>query len=286
MVVYNESNISIQLVWPGFKTYCPAWTAMLYCVGSPNATIQWSQLYTLPVSGGAPLSVVVIETYNDNEPILGTYPSALVRSTNVGNALNLSTSVSQVANDGNAANTQFIEATVSGDSASAVSVTNDASVVLGTAANPGSLTLANTFQVRFKDANGAVHTILTEDALNEIKLACAGANNLLFQDNTGVTLATIDGNGIHLNSGTFNFLAGHISRIVYTHIASVTSTAAFVNHNLGVTPDACILVPNDGTLSNGNFSAYYESSSMTSTQVKLQSNSVGGIPVGLWAIKF
>jgi hypothetical protein len=51
--------------------------------------------------------------------------------------------VSILVNDGNAANTQFIEATVLGDSASAVSVTNNGIFKLGTTANPGSFSIDN-----------------------------------------------------------------------------------------------------------------------------------------------
>lgn len=306
MVVYNESNISIQLQWAGFTTYCPAWTAMLYCVSTPKAQINWSQLYTLPASGGAPLSVVVVEAYNDNEPILGTYPSALVRSTNIGNSLNLSSSITSIANDGNAANTTIVEATVAGDGASAVKWTNDAQFKNGDATHPGSMTcdngnfttdgagnvfaggsitLANSKPLQLKVTGGTARAVLQADGSNQVKMSAIDANNIVFTDNQGTTLCVIDGNGFHLDVGSLFLLAGTLSRLVYTHINSVTSTAAFVNHNLGTTPDWCFLIPNDGTLSNGNFNAYYEKSSMTSTQVKLQSNSVGGIPVGLIAVK-
>lgn len=146
--------------------------------------------------------------------------------------------------------------------------------------------LSHSFPIGVVDSTATFRKTLFADNLDEIILACSKANNILFQDNAGNGLATIDGNGFHLIAGTLNFLAGHISRIVYTNIPSVTSTAAFFNHNLGTTPDACIIVPNDGFVTNAQFSAYYEKSSMTSTQVKLQTNSVSGISVGLWAIKF
>lgn len=322
MVVYNESNISIQLQWAGFTTYCPAWTAMLYCVGTPNATINWSQLYVLPVSGGAPISVVVIETYNDNEPILGTYPSALVRSTNVGNALNLATSSTNVANDGNTVQT-VVEATLAGSNSSNLFLRNDgtvtirqfvgavlttlfsitpgagggaSNVLLGDAAHQvealGTLLcdlgaiLKNGQALQWQNAGGIAKNVLVADGSNQVKVSAMDANNIIFQDNAGNPLFTMDGTGASLNAGTFHFLAGHISRLFYTAVPSVTTVAAFVAHGLGVVPDACWIMPNDGSLSTGNFNVYYEKSSMTSTQVKLQSNSASGIPAGLWAVKF
>src|SRR5258708_24249151 len=69
---------------------------------------------------------------------------SLVRQTNVGNSIKTAVvGTSTLVNDGNAANTQFIEATVLGDGASAVSLTNDAVLKLGTAAHPGSIGFDN-----------------------------------------------------------------------------------------------------------------------------------------------
>lgn len=290
MVVYNESSISIQLQWSGFTTYCPAWTAMLYCVGSPNALIEWSQLYILPVAGGgSPLSVVVVETFNDNEPILGTYPAPLVRQASISNNLNIGTSVSSLQNDNNASNTQIVEATVAGQGSSSVDMRNQGLLTLGNGSLPGQLALisqapnSGAYSDVIDLGNGAQIGVFGSAGV-DMQLDTSATGNLVSKAG-GVQQWHSNAGGFTLDNGSLFLLAGSLSRLKYTHIASVTTTAAFVNHGLGAVPDFCILIANDGTLSSGLFQAYYESSSMTSTQVKLQSNSVGGIPVGLIAVK-
>lgn len=144
MVVYNESSVSILLQWPGMQTYCPAWTAMLYCVQSPQALVTWQQQYILPVAGGgSPLSVVIVEAYGDNEPILGTYPAPLVRQASISNNLNIGTSVATVQNDNNATNTTFLEATVSGQGSSTFQGKNQGEIILGNGSVPGQLNIVS-----------------------------------------------------------------------------------------------------------------------------------------------
>lgn len=156
MVVYNESNINLKLAWGTFTTYCPAWMACLYCVSTNNVNIQWAQQSTL-ASNGSPLSQVLIEAYDANEPVIGTFPAALVRQTNIGNSVSTNvTSTGAIVNDGNPSNTSIIEATVSGDSSSAVKLSNDAIMTLGDTAHPGSLTVAGPI-------NAAASTDLVEN---------------------------------------------------------------------------------------------------------------------------
>lgn len=142
MVVYNESNISLQFTFQNGNTaYVPAWTAMLFHGPFGNVNVTWEQQTILSGGGAAPLSQVVVETYSCNEPIPGTFPAALVRQTNIGNSVPVSTSANAIINDGSVTNTNIVEATVSGDSASAVKITNNGAESLGTTANPGSLTI-------------------------------------------------------------------------------------------------------------------------------------------------
>src|SRR5438105_4444506 len=86
MLVYNESNINLQLTFSNnYTTYVPAWTAMLYCLnGLPSPVVSWKQ-YSQLTSSGAPISQIIVETFEPNEPVPGTYPAALVRQTNIGN---------------------------------------------------------------------------------------------------------------------------------------------------------------------------------------------------------
>lgn len=145
IVVYNESNINLQLQWGSFTTYCPAWVAMLYCVQTANVNINWSQLSVLPVPAGSssPISLVLVETYESFESIPGVFPAALVRQVNIGNSTPLSTSTNSIVNDGNVANTKIIEATVAGDSSSAVTLTNDGHLTLGDLTHTGSFSSDN-----------------------------------------------------------------------------------------------------------------------------------------------
>lgn len=144
LVFYNESNVSLILSFQnGGSAYLPAWTACIYCGNFGGQKIGYKQQSVI-VSIVNPISLVIIEAYHSDECILNIFPATLVRQTNVGNSIKTAqVGVSTLVNDGNAAATQFIEATVLGDSASAVSLTNDATFILGTAAHPGSVSFDN-----------------------------------------------------------------------------------------------------------------------------------------------
>lgn len=283
-----------------------------------SVTITPSHYYSnVATENNSPTNIVTVSILSAQEAQTNTYPLYTARMNTT-----VATIANTLTNIGNASPTVIVFIQPLGDSNSSgtFSLNNTGLMTLGDTSNPAEILLtaldndqmqlfgdllqmfngvalaialdntngiilANNLPLVTRDNANTNHTTLFQDALNEIILKASVANNILFEDKNGTTLATIDGNGIHLNAGSLAFLTGSISRHVYTHIASVTTTAAFVNHNLGVTPDYCILIPNDGVLSAGNFNAYYESSSMTNTQVKLQSNSAGGIPVGLIAIK-
>ena len=112
LVIYNESNVNLALTWGSFSTYCPAWTAMLYCITSNTVNINW-QIQSQLSSNNAPISQVIVEAYENAEPVLGTYPAPLMRNTNIGNAINVGAAATNIQNDGNAPGTQLIEATPS-----------------------------------------------------------------------------------------------------------------------------------------------------------------------------
>lgn len=144
LLFWNDSNIGLQLNWQnGYSSYLPAYTAILYCGNFGGPTVTWKQLFVLS-SPESPISKVVIEAYQSDECIYMKFPATLARQYNIGNSIKTQVvGVSTLVNDGNAANTQFIEATVLGDGTSAVSLTNNAVFRLGTAANPGSISLDN-----------------------------------------------------------------------------------------------------------------------------------------------
>src|SRR5438034_6562581 len=231
MVVWNESNISIQLTFQnGDTTYVPAWTARMFCGNFAGSTVTLAQHSTL-ISNQPPLSQVVVETFGSNEAIPGTFPATLSRQTNIGNAGTVLTAASSVQNDGNIAGSSLLEATVAGDVSSAVSLTNDAIFALGDAAHKGSLTAAGPVTIQ-----GSLH----------VSGSSVGATTTL--DGTPPNVST-DGSG-NVSVASLAFTVGKISRISY-FVASLTTSSANYAHGLGVLPDMVIGI-NRGTLSGAN----------------------------------
>src|SRR6266705_351065 len=196
MVVWNKSNISIQLNFQnGDTTYVPAWTARLFCGNYGGSTVTWSQHSTL-ASSGPPLSQVVVETFASDEAIPGTFPATLSRQSNIGNVVNtVGGTATAVQNDGNIAPTTFIESTVSGDSISSVTMTNSGILTLGSAARHGT--------IKFYDNFGASQNILKLNAANNTNLQNgAASDNLSINDQTGAPIAHfLLGTGISIISG-------------------------------------------------------------------------------------
>ena len=142
MVVMNESNVNLIFTFAnGDTTQVPAWQSRLYCRHDGNSDVKWAQ-QTVLVASGAPVSQVIVETFAQHEEIIEGYPAPLVRQTNVGNMVTtVGGGSSFVQNDSNAAGTSIVESTVLGDSGSAVSLTNDGVLTIGTAAHPGHVSL-------------------------------------------------------------------------------------------------------------------------------------------------
>jgi hypothetical protein len=88
-----------------------------------------------------------------------------------------------------------------------------------------------------------------------------------------------------ITAPAINYSIGSISGWVKTGPFTVTTTATFFNHGLGVVPDFVIPVLN-GTSSGGVFSCDVDYATLTSTQVKLSTNSAGGISIYILSIKF
>lgn len=130
-----------------------------------------------------------------------------------------------------------------------------------------------------------------ETFLDQIVSTAAGDANIT-SSSGNMTVAgglTVNGAGTalsvahNISCAQILLTTGSLSRIKYTKIASVTTTPTLFNHNLGTTPDFC-MVSVIGT-STGVFVVEWDDSSMTSTQVKLTSNSATGVAVGLIAFK-
>ena len=87
LLIYNESNISLQLNFQnGDTAYLPAWVGMLFPALTGSMTISWLQ-YAVLNSQQAPVQMVTVELFACGEQIPGVYPVAMHRQTNVGNAI-------------------------------------------------------------------------------------------------------------------------------------------------------------------------------------------------------
>ncbi len=211
IVFYNESNIGLKLTFSdGVTDILAPWTAQVYCLGAiPSPQIQFAQAYVL-VSTGAPVSLVIGIRYMPNEKVHGTFPIALARQTNVGNAINTVTTTNQVTNDGNPIVTTFIEATQVGNaSGSNVAMGNDGSFAFAQFVSsayqmylqgvPGAtpnLRYGKKLIVQAVDNNGANNSnILGIDSGGNLFLQNHSTNNqTVIYDKNGNAIATFDAN--------------------------------------------------------------------------------------------
>lgn len=295
MVVYNESNISLQFTFQsGATAYVPAWTAMLFHGPFGNVNVAWQQQTVLTGGGSAPLSQVVVETYACNEPLPGTFPAPLVRQTNIGNSVPLSTSATSISNDGNSANTSIIESTVSGDSGSAVSISNNGVVAIGTTANPGSITVKGTLSTDngafTTDGTGILEAVAFEPtgASSKPKISGDSSGNINIDVPAGTRIMQINGGGLDLTtSGTFDITAGTMhaaTAFKFSNSQTMSKISTFTgsgsgtyNHNLGTTP--AIVLPMCDI--SGSQTMGYDS--LTSTQVHITAGGGLSFKAFCWA---
>jgi hypothetical protein len=114
-----------------------------------------------------------------------------------------------------------------------------------------------------------------------LNIDSAGTGPVQFLVN-GVNIFQATASGPGLNSGkSYNLQVGSLSRMSIFQV-TVTNSAVFYNHGLGVIPDAILFV--NSSLHTTVLVPTYEFSSMTSTQVKMQAN--GSVDVTAIAIKF
>lgn len=272
LVFWNESNISLDLEFAdGSDMYLPAWYHRKKCGATGSVNIVWS-VNTQLASPQPPMSAVVVEAYASGEHAPNDGP--LVRQANVGNVLNtVGGSGTSIQNDNNLAGTSIVEATVAGDGASAVTLTNDAQMNLGSALHPGGLQMTG---------SGAFVKTPILAGLGGDNLAIEAANGFGTRFFSGGNfVGYIDATGLNLLLGTITLLTGSVSRISkFSGTAPNVSTA--FNHGLGAVPDI-VLLQVTGT-SNALSMVKYDVASLTSTQVSIVSDSSRAF-VGL-AIKF
>ncbi len=252
MLVYNESNVNVQLTFSNnYTTYVPAWTAMLYCLHDlPSPLVTWS-VYSQLTSSGAPISQVVIETFEVNEPVPGTYPAPLVRQTNIGNAVQtVATGASFLLNNGQPPGTNIITATPS-DAGSATWNADNSGNLTVKSDNAGTLTtLLQLIAGASPSVKLAATAVLTE-ALGNMKvdgtLESVGAATL------DSTLA-VTGTSTFTGDATFNGAGNGITVTnngLISGTLTVTGDATFNGAGNSVTLAHNILVTGTASLENG-----------------------------------
>jgi hypothetical protein len=176
LFLINESPMGLVLTFAdGSQAVLPPFWARAYKMPVPGGPVDWTQQYNLPIAS-SPLFTVQGEGYEPNEVDMSQLAQGpLNRQSNIGNSIPVSTTVSQVVNDGNPANTVVVEATQSGASGSNVVIENDGSLTI----KDGTTTLTNLIQ-------------LVALATTAIILGAAGrdtqvAGNLLFNGKLGMS---------------------------------------------------------------------------------------------------
>jgi hypothetical protein len=202
-----------------------------------------------------PSSFLIFDAIGIHDPEeAAMYPISLPRTINTGNTVaTTGGTATAIQNDNNAAGTSIIEATVTGDGSSAVSLTNDAVMTLGDATHKGSLTthgdtslaetikFHNTNPVHIQQLNGA-DFIFESPANTEVgRLTNAGVLDL------------------SAYPGSLKLGVGTLSKMSFFTV-SLTTSAALYAHGLGVLPDMIVGV-NDGTSSGANPFKYNKSGS-------------------------
>jgi hypothetical protein len=159
----------------GSQAVLPPFWARAYKMPVPGGPVDWQQQYNLPIAS-SPLFTVQGEGYEPNEVDMSQLAQGpLNRQSNIGNSIPVSTTVSQVVNDNNPANTQVVEATQSGAVGSNVVIENDGSLSI----KDGTATLTNLIQL--------VALATTAIILGAVGRDTQVAGNLLFNGKLGMS---------------------------------------------------------------------------------------------------
>lgn len=132
ILMYNESPQNIDLDFlNGSTDVLHAWEANWWLLDGDTKQIEWQiDADSLNVVT-PPVSAVFMTLYGPQERIAGTYPMALVRQASIGNTVStVGGAANSIQNDANAGGTSIMEATVSGQAVSTVSLTNDGLMAL------------------------------------------------------------------------------------------------------------------------------------------------------------
>lgn len=214
ILIYNESATTLEINFQnGNTSYIHAWEANYWTIQIPTYELEWSAVRNLVGAGQSPASFVDVFVYGANERVEGTYPVQLARLINTGNLIAVASTGTNIINDGNAANSQIIEATQTGSSGSNVSIDNSGNAALKQYV---SNTLTTLFQVIANAGAGASNVLLSDTAHR-----CEVLGNLLVDLALTVTgNASIGGNLTVSGS----FAAGSLQATSLTNDGAAAST--------------------------------------------------------------
>lgn len=128
LLLYNLSPANMQIDFlNGNISLLHAGEVRYWTLDGDTRQVEWKIISVLNITN-PPISELNGELYRPDEKIEGQFPFSLLHQISVGNPGGLATTSSgtTIVNDGNAAGVSIIETTVSGQSASSVSLTNDA----------------------------------------------------------------------------------------------------------------------------------------------------------------
>ena len=252
ILVINESQVNLLLTFGnGQQAYSPAGDRRLFCVATPSATVLWSQQSLL--GGPSPsVSQVIVEAYAPTEKIIETYPSPLVRQTNIGNSLPVSTSAQEIINSGNAADTAIVTATQTGASSANVSMDNDGDVTI----KEGTSSQTTLFQI----VTGAAQAVLLGGTTPAARAVKAVGEFFLGNGKLGVTSA---GDVLDASSATVTNLKARSAGTINLQTPSGTTQVAVSSTGLLLTAGKL------GVTSAGDV---LDASSATSTYIKARSS--------------
>lgn len=234
----NNSNQQFYLTAGGWQDCYPR---------TGDSSLLFTVLYVLP---NPPVTLLLGTYYAPGEPVpaittLGNSPIGIGGSVNV-------TSVQTLSNDGNLPGTTVIEYTDSSSPSSNGIFDNSGNIKIGVMISG---TLYKIFQTIGNPPAGSTEVLLG-----------TGQNNNIVEARSIIQADA----GISITSGGIALVTGSISKVKPFGPYTLSTTATFYNHNLGVIPDFIILTC-VGTSSTAEM-AKYDDTTMTSTQVKLVSN--------------
>lgn len=261
IVVYNQSPNNLQLAWDAFSTYCPAWTAMLYCISSSTVNLNWVIQTTLTNAAAPPISQVTVEAFDPGETVMGTYPASLMHQTSIGNNVGTTvTATNAISNTTNAPLSNWLAVqptdaltnTFTGDTSGNLTVKSDntgtlttllqliagaspgvklaaAAVlteVLGTLQVDGAADFDSTVQI-----DGTLSINSTQGIIQAINSTSGG--RIQIQNNAGGVIAQFDSGGITMGIGNVNFFEGAIAR----ESRFTGTTTGTYTHNMTAAPN-------------------------------------------------